>query len=133
MIDVAALFRRRSWLIAVAALLGWTSACWTSASHAQPARPALAYLGVATCRNCHSKETTTSPAAFQREGSLSPFCELVQARTWQESDKHSQSFQLLVDTPTKRALVNRILGFELTSVLTRDDQGSFDGLLAPQN
>src|SRR5262249_36862978 len=91
--------------------------------------------GVASCRNCHSRETTPSAAAFQheRDGGMSPFCELVQARTWQESDKHSQSFQLLVDTPAKRELVNRILGFDLTSVLTRDDQGNFDGLISPQS
>ena len=79
-------------------------ACWAAPAAAQYVDTQL------SCLTCH--QTSLQPNLF---------CELVPAAVWAKSDKHNRAFYLLHETDPanpakgaeKRALVERILGFDL--------------------
>src|SRR5687767_960945 len=91
-------------------------ALFASAAQAQ-------YIDTATgCLLCH--RTALPQHAFWK---------LVPAEISEQSDKHNRAFTLLHDTPAKRDLVRRILGFELREAFVDDRYSRLSNDPSPEN
>lgn len=105
------------------ALISFAVGSMIRAEDSRPLGIALIVLAMATSARAQYVDTQFSCLACHQT-SLQPnlFCELVPAAVWAKSDKHNRAFYLLHETDPadpakgaeKRALVARILGFELS-------------------
>ncbi|MFO0871175.1 MAG: multiheme c-type cytochrome [Pirellulales bacterium] len=97
-------------VLGLAVFAGVTASC-------SPAAAQALVMTTKSCTRCHfplAGEAGMEPAS---PNAPSPFCTQEEAVTWEQRDKHRQSTYLLLND-RHRPLTNRILGFDIATVLT---------------
>jgi hypothetical protein len=97
-------------VIALVAVGGGSGHAQTKPSETDASRPPAEYESHSACVNCHRELPT-----FAED-----FIKFIQKEVWEDKDKHSQAFNLLLSDESQ-PVVTRLLGFDLREFVRRGE------------